>query len=138
MTYNVFLGILLAAIANMILGMLWYNPLVFGKTWMKLTNIKPADIARMKKTGSTTKAYLSSFLAAIITAYVLAIFLKMSAASTTAEGAVVGLLAWLGFVATTSLGDYLYACKPKQLYWLNNGYNLISFILMAMIVASAM
>src|SRR3989344_954101 len=126
MTYNVFLGILLAAIANMILGMLWYNPLVFGKTWMKLTNIKPADIARMKKTGSTTQAYLSSFLAAIITAYVLAIFLKMSAASTTAEGAVVGLLAWLGFVATTSLSEFLWTPKPRQLYWLNNGYNLIS------------
>lgn len=138
MAYSIFLAILLAAIAHMILGMIWYSPAVFGKTWMKLVNMKPSDIARMKKTGSTTKAYLSSFLAALITAYVIAIFLKMSAASTTAEGAVLGLLAWLGFVATTSLGDYLYANRPRQLYWLNNGYHLVSFILMGMILAASM
>lgn len=137
MVYNVLLAVLFAAVAHMILGMIWYSA-IFGKTWTKLANMKPADIQRMKKTGATTKAYISSFIAALITAYVIAIFLKMSAASTTAEGAVLGLLAWLGFVATTSLGEYLYANRPRQLYWLNNGYHLISFILMGMILAASM
>ncbi|MDQ7020805.1 MAG: DUF1761 domain-containing protein [Candidatus Dojkabacteria bacterium] len=36
------IGIVIAAIANIFLGMIWYGPL-FGKEWMRLVGIKKED-----------------------------------------------------------------------------------------------
>ncbi len=34
------IGVALAAVANIILGMIWFNPKVLGTYWMKLINKK--------------------------------------------------------------------------------------------------
>lgn len=34
-----YLAVLVSAIASMVLGMIWYNPSVFGNTWMKLSKL---------------------------------------------------------------------------------------------------
>jgi len=35
-----FMLIIYAAIANMVIGMLWYSTFLFGKPWMKLVGLK--------------------------------------------------------------------------------------------------
>ena len=43
-TVNIVVGIGLAAVIRMIIGMIWYSPSVFGAAWMKELGIKSADM----------------------------------------------------------------------------------------------
>ena len=47
--------VIIAAIASMILGMIWYHPKVFGNLWMKLTGVTNKDREEQKKKGMTTQ-----------------------------------------------------------------------------------
>ena len=51
-----------------------------------------------------------------------------------AEGALLGIMVWLGFVATMTIGGVLWEGKPMKLYFLNNAYNIIQFALMGAIL----
>ncbi len=127
------LAVIVATIANMVIGGLWYSPVLFGKQWMKLVGISQKEIDSQKS--QMPKFYLAAFVAALITAYVLAIFIKFVGASTIFAGAVVGFWAWLGFVATTTLSLVIWEKRNSNLYVLNNGQILISFAVMGAILA---
>jgi len=120
--------ILIAAVASMLVGMIWYSPSVFGKQWMKLSNIKS------KKKKGMTKNYIISFISSLITSFVLNIFVIISGASTTNEGLILGLLSSLGFIATTSLSMVLWEGKSAKLYIIKTLYYVVSFMLMGAIL----
>ena len=126
-------AVLVAAIATMAVGAVWYSPALFAKQWMKLAGIAQKDIDSQKK--EMPKFYGAAFIAALITAYVLAIFVKFAAADTVFSGIVVGFWAWLGFVATTSLSQVIWEKRNTNLYVLNNGQILVSFAVMGAILA---
>lgn len=126
-----FWSVLVAAIASMVVGFVWYSPAVFGKQWMKLSGITEADI----KKDSANKAYMFSFVAALITAYVLEHVLQYVGASNASDGAKAGFWMWLGFVATTTSMDSLFGEKPWKLNILQNGHQLVSLIVMGIILA---
>src|SRR6266853_1472218 len=70
------LAILLAAISTMVVGFLWYSPLLFAKAWMKEMGYDPNDRAKteeMKKTAGP--AYAGSFVASVLSAFTLALIL---------------------------------------------------------------
>ena len=118
-------AVIVAAIVNMVIGFIWYSPGVFGKAWMSLTGKRMEDMR-----GRAGTAYAGAFVAALITAWILARFITLLNAQTMTRGAVIGFWAWLGFVATTSLGDVLFGGRPIKLYYLTNGYYLVSLIIM--------
>lgn len=124
-----FVAIIVGAISNMIIGAVWYSPLVFGKQWMKLSGISQKDIDAQKS--QMSKTYAMSFVGALIMAYILAVVLDLVGVATIAQGLQIGFLIWLGFVATTTLSSVLFENKRTELYLLNNGYNLISTLVMA-------
>jgi len=55
--------ILVAAISTMVVGFLWYSPLLFAKAWMREMGYDPNDKARMaemkKSAGGPTRAYFN-------------------------------------------------------------------------------
>jgi hypothetical protein len=122
-----------AAIASMVVGMLWYGPL-FGKEWMKLMKISPAKMKQMGK--SAGNSYFYAFVAALISAFVLSIFINFANATTIGEGAVIGVWAWLGFIATTTLNSVLWEGKSENLYLLNNSHQLVNFAVMGAILVA--
>ena len=70
------LAVLVAAISTMVVGFLWYSPLLFAKPWMREMGYDPADKAKtdeMKKKAGP--AYLGSMIAGLLTAFTLALFL---------------------------------------------------------------
>src|SRR3977135_2049948 len=70
------LAILVAAISTMVVGFLWYSPLLFAKAWMHEMGYDPNDKARMEEMKkSAGPAYGGSFLASIVSAFTLALFL---------------------------------------------------------------
>ncbi len=123
------LAVIVAAIINMIIGMIWYSPFIFGKKWMKASGKKMKD---MKGAG---KAHVIMFIASIVAAYVLAYVVKYAGSTTIIDGALTGLIVWIGFIATSTAAIYLFEGRPKALYFMYNGYQLISFIVMGALLA---
>ena len=65
-------AVLGAAVATMVIGFLWYSPLLFAKPWMLAMGYDPQDkakIAEMQK--SAGPLYGISFLASLLAAFVL-------------------------------------------------------------------
>jgi len=128
------LAIVVAAIVGMVIGALWYSPYLFGKTWMRLSKMSEKQLKVMKAKGMG-KTYLIAFIAALVTAYVLALFIDLTQAGTLLQGIQIGFWVWLGFIATTMLGNVLWEGKPVQLYVLNVVHQLVSIAVMGAILA---
>ena len=129
-----YLAVFIAALFAMVLGGVWYSPLLFGKYWMKLTKMDAKKIEEAKKKGMAA-SYLLQFVAALVTAYVLAHFVAYTESTTVLAGMQTGFWIWLGFFATTSISSILWEGKPKELYLLNNAHHLILLMAMGAILA---
>ena len=124
-----------SAIVNMLIGMAWYSPMLFGKYWSSYSGVSEKKTGSRKKSGAVTNAYLLTFAGSLITAYVLAYFLYYTGSTTVLEGAKKGAMMWAGFVLTTMAGNVLFEGKPKELFVINSGYNLFSLMVMGAILA---
>jgi len=128
-----YLAVLVAAVASFLLGWLWYGPF-FGKPWMKLMNFDKNSMKSMKL--SPVTAMILGFLTYLIIAYVLAGFISILNAATIVEGMKIAFWIWLGFIATTTLGSFLWEGKSIKLYLLNNAYNLLNILVIAVILTA--
>jgi len=131
------IGVLVAAIANVIVGMIWYGP-VFGKKWMKLVGKSESDMEKDKK--EMPKIFAISFIGSLIMAFVLTVINKginteYGQPENIFFGAYIGILVWLGFVATVNLSDLLYEKRNQQLVSLQSGYYLVSLVLQGAIIS---
>lgn len=127
-------AVLAAAIVNMVVGMIWYSPSVFGKVWMSCMGLTPQRMEELKKRGMG-KIYVASFVTALLMSYVLAHFVKIWAVEDIGGAFQLAFWSWLGFVATVSLGSVLWEGKSLKLYFLNVSYQLVSIFVMAVILA---
>ena len=44
-----YVAVLAAAIASFVIGALWYSPMLFGKMWMKLSNVSGKEVKKAKR-----------------------------------------------------------------------------------------
>ncbi len=122
------LPIIVAAVVNMIIGMFWYSPFLFGNIWLKLTEKKPEELREV------SRVYSFSIITSLITASILDFFILIAQAGTIFDGIRIGVLIWLGFVATSTLAPYLFEGRPMKLYLLYIAYQLIAFVTMSAIL----
>ena len=124
------LALVVATLAKMILGGLWYSPVLFIKPWLKLANRTEQEM----KAGMP-KALLTDLIGTFIQAFVLLLAVRYAGAQTALLGATVGFLNWLGFVAVTAFAITIHEKKPFKLFLLNNAYQLLSLVIMGAILA---
>ncbi|MBI4277685.1 MAG: DUF1761 domain-containing protein [Armatimonadetes bacterium] len=129
-----YLAVLVAAILNMVIGAVWYSPALFGKRWMELTGFRHEEA--QKRMAGARRAYALTFVGSLLMAYALARILWYAQAQSVIAGALIGLLAWVGFVATTHGANYLFEGRPLWLYGLNTGYPLVSLVVMGAVLAA--
>jgi len=129
-----YLAVLTSGVVIFILGGLWYSPLLFAKKWMALMGITEADI-KAASSKSMPLQYLTVFFCGLVTSWVLAIVEKRVENPSALDGALIGGLCWLGFAGATSFGTALFSMKPKQLWLINSGYNLVCFLVAGVILA---
>jgi uncharacterized protein DUF1761 len=81
--------------------------------------------------------YVPPLIAALLTSYVLAWFLHSLYITTLMGGIQIGFLAWLGFTTTAQvLNSWIFSNgRPKELYFINTGFHLVSFCIMGAILA---
>jgi hypothetical protein len=131
-----FWSVLVAAVATLVLGFLWYSPFLFANPWMRLMGIDPNDkakLAEMRKSAGTL--YGLSFVASIVSALVLAKIIVLTTVNTIPYGMKVGFAVWLGFVTTVQLTGALFGKQPSKLYLINTGYQLVCYLAMGAILA---
>ncbi len=132
-----YLAVLLSAVASMIIGFVWYGPL-FGKMWMTLSGMTQEQIEQAKKSGMSS-SYFIAFLGSLLMSYVLAHALIFASTYLQVQGIQAGLTAgfwnWLGFIMPVTLGSVLWEKKPWKLWIINNGYHLITLLVMGAILA---
>jgi hypothetical protein len=129
-------AVLAAAVATMILGFLWYSPLLFAKPWTVLMGYDPNDKAQidaMRK--GAGRLYGVSLLCSLVAAFVLGRIMHVATIHTALHGAKMGAGVWLGFVTTVQLTDALFGKKPFKLHLINTGYQLACFLAMGTILA---
>src|ERR1700731_987130 len=130
-------SVLVAGISTMVVGFLWYSPMLFARPWMVLMGYDPNDkakIAEMQKTAGPS--YAMSFVASILAAAVLGKIIAVMTVSTPLYGMKVGLAVWLGFVTTVQLTNSLFSRQPAKLYAINTGYQLVCYLIMGAILGA--
>lgn len=127
-----YLAVLLATLATMILGFLWYSPLLFGNAWIKQIGLK-----REEMSGGGPLTYGLTALTALSGAFVLAwlILLAGDGAATVPIGLLVGLL--VGISISVKIGmNYLFEGRKLGLYWITVGYHLVSYLIAGLIIGA--
>lgn len=130
-----YLAVLLAALSTMAVGSIWYAPKVFGETWAKFTGV---DLGRTPKSGEMVWLFGSTFVASLVTAYILAYvailtnqFLQnnfLQDALTTA------FWLWLGFIAARFYVHDAFEGRRKKLTVLNGAHELVTVLVMALVI----
>lgn len=131
-----YLAVLVAALAGIVLGFLWYSPLLFAKPWMREMGYDPNDKAKIKEMQkSAGPAYLASFAASLISAFTLALFFHWLHVQDLHIGLMASFHIWLGFVATVQLTGALFMKQSMKLFAINTGYQLTCYLAMGAILA---
>lgn len=130
-----YLAVLLAALSTMVVGSIWYAKRVFGLQWAALAHV---DMSKTPKTGELVWLMGSSFVASLITAYILAhvaflsnVFFQNSFLQDTL---MTGFWLWLGFTATRFYVHDAFEGRRRKLTTMNALYELITVLVMGTII----
>lgn len=121
-----YLAVLIVAVIIFLLGGLWYSPVLFAKRWVALQN---KSMEEMQSSGGAGN-YLQVFICGLVIAYVLAVVIGhfTNHPMTWLRGAEIGVLVWLA-TGAASYGTALFSMKPRALWAIDSGFNLVSMII---------
>jgi hypothetical protein len=130
-----YLAVFLAAVSSMVVGSVWYAQGVFGKVWANLAKI---DLEKKVKTREMATLLGLTFLAALVTAYVLAHVTALSHAyfknDFLQDALSTGFWVWLGFTALRFWTHDMFEGRRKKLTLLNVGNEFVTLMLMALVI----
>ena len=127
-----YLAVFIAGLVSMIIGGLWYSPLLFGKLWTQLSGITEKQVAEAKKK-SMTLSYVLQFIGLLVMACVVAHFIGYLALTTLSDILQLVVWSWLGYQVTLELGTVLWGNKSWSLFLLNSAHNLVSLVAMGLV-----
>jgi hypothetical protein len=122
------LAIIIAAIANIIIGFLWYGTWAFGKSWMQLSG------RSMGEGQQPGPLYALTIVGAIVQAIAMSWFASQTGVHSGSAGAILGLLVGLGFIAPAMFADVLFAGRPARLYAITAGYQVLAAVVQGAII----
>jgi len=126
-----YLAVVVAAVVALVIGFIWYSPRVFGNRWMAYLGTTQAQLGNPGPTGM-----LVGVVASLINAWVLAVLALNLGGKSVTDGILLGVLAWLGFMATITAAQISFEKKSWGLWVLNNAHNLLVQVIMAAIVTA--
>lgn len=123
-------AVLAAGLSSLILGGLWYSPVLFGKAWSAASGVteEQARSANMAMTLGTT------LVLALFGAAVFAMFLGPKPAPLFATMA--GVAAGLFWVAGSFGINYLFEQRSLRLFLINGGYHTLQYSLIGLILGT--
>lgn len=125
-----YLAVLIATAATMVIGFLWYSPILFGNAWMKQLGKKMEELS-----GGGPLTYILTALSALVGAFLLALLMTLTDETSIEAGLTIGLLIGLSIAAKIGM-NYLFEGRKLGLYWITVGYHLVSYIVMGLIIGA--
>jgi hypothetical protein len=122
-THVNYLAVLIAAVAQIVLGYVWYMPMVFGKRW---------EAASGRTLGNPTPMQIGYMvIGALLAAYGLGL---LFGGVGLVNGAIWGALSWLYFVVPVSVAAIAYEGRSWMWWAITAGFWLVGFAIMGAIV----
>jgi hypothetical protein len=132
MLHHNWFAIVSAALAALVIGFVWYSPLLFANAWMQAHAFSPEKLTAMRKTAP--RSYGLTFLCFVLMAFVMHIFTGHLGARTAGSGAIWAFHAWLGFAFPIGLTAHLYSDKPLAAFLIDTSYQLVYMTAMGAIL----
>jgi hypothetical protein len=121
-------AVLVCGVSSLVLGGIWYSPLLFAKAWQRGAGLSDEQA----KSGNMAVIFGGAFVLSLIAAYVFAMFLGTEMPLAGAVGA--GFAAGLCWVAASFAINYLFERRPPSLWLINGGYHTLQFTLFGLIL----
>lgn len=126
-------GVLLATLATLVVGSLWYTPKAFGTYWMRVARVDPEAAARRG-----VAPILVTLLVSVVTAWVLAGAAWLAHAfyggSFLVNALVTGVVLWAGFTAARVVTHDAFEGRPAGLTALTVGHELVTVLAMSLAI----
>jgi hypothetical protein len=124
-----YLAVLVSAVVLFVLGGLWFS-LLFSKPWRRMMGVTGPQ----ESPGAALFAQF--FVCALVTSWGMAMVLNHAGPVEAGRATGFAILCWLGFAGATSYSAAAAGKKPPALWAIESGYNLVSFILAAVILSA--
>lgn len=125
------LAIILAVIANMFIGALWYSPVLFSNLWLNAMGKKMEEIDPK----GAYVGYGLTTLGGVFTAVVLSLLINLLDTVTILDGALFGFL--LGLIAAfRELSPTFFESRNYTLFFISAGYHITALTIMGTIIAA--
>lgn len=128
--------VILAAVAQFVLGAFWYSPVLFGNTWMRImeaTHFSKEELQKMQK--AMGPFYILQFFLTLFSTFALVNL----AAVTPFSLYHIAFWVWLGFIVPTQIAGVIWGSTKKK-FWFKQilimvTYQLFGIMLGAFIVS---
>lgn len=125
-------AVLVSGVIYFVFGGIWYAA-IFSKKYQEGLGFSPEVKAQAEK--DFPKALAAHLLSGLITSFILAGVISVTASTTFISGIVTGFWMWLAFAFTINLNYLMFEKRPTSLFMLNNGFFLIAFAVMGGVLA---
>jgi hypothetical protein len=126
-------AVILATLASMIVGWIWYSKSVFGGSWMKMVGKSDKDLQKLGM-----QPMVVALVVSFITAYVLAHVIYLSNAffhnSFLQDALSTAFWLWLGLVAARMITHDSFEGRPAKLTLLSISHELVTLLAMALVI----
>jgi hypothetical protein len=122
-----YLAVIVAGVAHMAVGLVWFSRRVFGQAWIDLTHqdLEPA------------RAWLPvAAVGHVVIGLVLAILFQLAGVTTLLGGLAIAWLVWLGFVVTLEIGELVWEKIPVGLFLIRIGNHLVALSVAALVLVA--
>lgn len=124
-------AVLVCAVVSLLVGALWYSPLLFFRAWKRENNLSEEQLQRFKP----GKVYTITFFLALLISYNLAFFLGDDKTNWS-WGLTAGFLAGFGWAATMFAIIALFEQKTWKYILINAGYIVVYFSIIGFILGA--
>lgn len=119
-----------SGVLQWLLGMFWYGG-IFRKSWKKLVGV-----AEGEKPKNAAFGMITSLIACLILSYVLLHVIGWAGALSATQGAKLGVVCWLGFMAPPLFSQHIFEGRRANLFAINACYWLLAMALGGMIMGA--
>ena len=124
-----YLAALVAAVSSLLIGGVWFSPILFARAWQREAQLTDDQVQR-----GAGKALGGAFVLALVIALNLAMFLGPHAGI--AWGAGAGALAGIGWATASLATVYLFERRSLMLIVIDGGYLAVSYAAMGAIIGA--
>ena len=125
-------AVLVAAVAYMALGAVWYSGALFGRTWMTAIGKSREQLAA----DFSLTSYFWAFVASFLSSYGIARIMSWTGGDSIVDGVRLAVLIGVSFVVATFGVNDLFERRPCKLTVINGLYHLVGFVIAGVIIGA--